>query len=392
MKPGARSARLCIALTWSVLVVVVAAVLLVVLNVVVAAEMADQPVTRQAVTARRLGPFLVIEEREVVVFDELERQVNERTMRNLRRVSAVAVLGLFPASLAVGWVVAARVLAPVERITRATREIEATDLSRRIGSDGPDDELTRLAATIDGLLDRVDAAVGEQREFLQNASHELRTPLAVAATNLDVALRSEDPDQVRRRAETARRSIGRVARLVDDLLVHARQVAAGHVSADRRTEVDLDELAAAAIDDLAEVARGRGLLLRRRGGGGGRVDVDAEAVRRALTNLVDNAVRLAPPGSVVEVASGRRDRWAWLAVRDQGPGIAPDDQDDVWRRFWKTREGGTGLGLAIVRQTAEAHSGGVAMRSALGEGSTFAIWLPVDGHAADDPPTEVPEL
>jgi signal transduction histidine kinase len=120
---------------------------------------------------------------------------------------------------------------------------------------------------------------------------------------------------------------------------------------------------------------------------------DHDALRRAVGNLLSNAVRLAPAASTVTIATGRADSWVWLAVVDQGPGIAPEDLPRVFDRFWRgannpasVRERRTGLGLAIVRQIVESHGGQVAAHSAVGAGSTFVIWLPAMDRTADAPP------
>jgi signal transduction histidine kinase len=108
-------------------------------------------------------------------------------------------------------------------------------------------------------------------------------------------------------------------------------------------------------------------------------------LKRALANLLDNAVRVAPPGSSVRLASGEQDGWAWLAVADEGPGIALEHQASIFDRFWRPDDGrtrpggGSGLGLAIVRQIAEAHRGSVEVHSQPGAGATFVLWLPLAG-------------
>jgi signal transduction histidine kinase len=110
---------------------------------------------------------------------------------------------------------------------------------------------------------------------------------------------------------------------------------------------------------------------------------DRDALKRAVANLLENAVRLAPAGSRIRLATGSEDDRAWIAVADEGPGIAPEDQDRVFDRFWRAdkarsrADGGTGLGLAIVRQIAESHGGQVRLQSKPGVGSSFVIWLPV---------------
>jgi signal transduction histidine kinase len=110
---------------------------------------------------------------------------------------------------------------------------------------------------------------------------------------------------------------------------------------------------------------------------------DRDALKRAVANLLDNAVRLAPAGSRIRLATGSEGDRAWIAVADEGPGIAPEDQPHVFDRFWRAdkarsrADGGTGLGLAIVRQIVESHGGQVRLQSKVGVGSSFVIWLPV---------------
>ena len=111
---------------------------------------------------------------------------------------------------------------------------------------------------------------------------------------------------------------------------------------------------------------------------------DAEALRRAVGNLLSNALRFAPPGTAVTVAAGQRGAWAYAAVRDHGPGIPTDQQALVFDRFWRADTNGqrrrdprTGLGLAIVRQVVESHNGTVAVHSRPGSGATFVLWLPL---------------
>lgn len=127
---------------------------------------------------------------------------------------------------------------------------------------------------------------------------------------------------------------------------------------------------------------------------------DHDALRRAVGNLLSNAVRLSSPGTRITVAAGRSGSWLWTAVRDEGPGILDDDQARVFDRFWRARAGGggrdrhAGLGLAIVRQIVESHGGQIRLFSRVGEGSTFVLWFPApgDGHANGGPPEEQPAV
>ncbi len=344
----------------------------------------DEPVSR-TYTVARLFPSptggLVIE--ESVIRSELtqvEALVNERTLENLRTYSFLALGLLFVASLLVGWVIAGRVLRPIGRITEVAREIQATDLSRRIALRGPDDELHELADTFDGMLDRLHTAFEGQRRFIHEASHELRNPLAVMRTNLDVALSDPDSsvDDLRHTGEIVGRSAERMSRLVDDLLTWARQENLPMP----RDPADVASVVEAVAQEFEAIADAAGVQLTHSAVPGLWVVGDPRALERAAANLVANAIRAAPPGSEVHVSAGQHDHWISLSVSDQGPGVPPELQERVFQRFWRgdeaeaRREGRSGLGLAIVRQIAESHGGEVRLSSAPGQGATFTMWFP----------------
>lgn len=311
---------------------------------------------------------------------EFQRRINANTLEQLRDFSFVALGVLFVVSLGVGWVIAGQVLIPVKRITEVARDIQATDLSRRIRLRGPDDELKQLADTFDDMLARLDAAFGAQQRFVADASHELRNPLAVIRTNLDVVLSDPraDVEDLRQTATVVRRASDRMTRLVDDLLLVARRQ-----DPDRRSEqVDLASVLTEVTDEFAAPARRRRVRLERAAPEGLDVVGDRDALKRALANLVENAIRHAPPASAIQLVGGRDDSWVWVLVADEGPGIASEYHDRVFDRFWRVdrgrarSDGGSGLGLAIVRQITRAHDGEVRLRSEPGEGAEFSLWFP----------------
>ena len=323
----------------------------------------------------------------VIPFREAERLVNAETLDKLRFYMFGALGALFVASLGVGWVVAGRVLAPIGRITAVARDIQATDLSRRIQLPGPEDELKQLADTFDAMLARLDAAFAAQRQFVTDASHELRNPLAIIRTNADVALADPDasPDELRQTIATVKRAGDRMSLLVDDLLALARR----QEPTLEHEPVDLGAAVAEASDDFMVPAETRDIVLDRAIAPGVVVTGDREALKRVVANLLDNAVRLAPAGSRIRLATGSEGSRAWIAVADEGPGISLEDQAHVFDRFWRAdkararSDGGTGLGLAIVRQIVESHGGEVRLHSKVGVGSSFVVWLPITRPALD---------
>jgi signal transduction histidine kinase len=321
-------------------------------------------------------------------YRSVEQLANERALSLLRSYSLSALVLLFLASLVIGWLVAGRVLAPIGRITGVAREIQATDLSRRIGMRGPPDELHELADTFDAMLARLDEAFAGQQRFIQEASHELRNPLAVIRTNLDVALADPDPDpaELRRVAELARSSAIRMSRLVDDLMIYARLGAPAH----EHRPVELGAVVRDVADEFATPAARRSIALAVQAPGPVVVRGDEPALRQALANLVANAVRLAPEATTVTLAVGTDGPEAWMAVVDDGPGLAPGEQELVFQRFWRgdresaRLEGRSGLGLAIVAQIAAEHGGSASVSPSGTGGSAFVVRLPLLGST---PPT-----
>jgi len=322
---------------------------------------------------------LVLEEAQpyLVAF---EQAVNRRALTQLRSYSVVSLVALFLASMVIGWYVSGMVLRPIGRITAVARHIQATDLSQRIELGGPTDELRDLADTFDNMLDRLDEAFEGQRRFIQEASHELRNPLAVMRTNLDVVM--GDPEATtgdfRIAGEVAGRSAIRMSALVDDLLLYAH-----HKRPDAQREpLDLSILVAETVEDFAAAATRAQAVLNAKVAPDLLVVGDGVALRRALANLLNNALRVVDPQGLVAVTAGHDDQQIWISVADDGPGLSAQDLPRVFQRFWKgdrasSREDGrSGLGLAIVRQIAEGHGGQVTVRSGLGEGATFTLWFP----------------
>ncbi|MFI6082138.1 sensor histidine kinase [Streptomyces sp. NPDC051217] len=346
------------------------------------------PVTNEYTAEKYVGGQYV-GDFDVVKVRDVEAAVNYQTLHNLRRFSFFLLGGIAVASFGIGWVLSGRALRPVRAISRTAAEIQATDLSQRIRLTGPRDELRELGDTVDSMLDRLDDGFRAQRQLIDDASHELRSPLTIIRANLDAVLTAEESDE-RERREAVRivdRATTRMTRLVEDLLATARRSAPALAD----TDVDLAVVADEACEEFAVLAAGRGLVFDRRLARGDTTIGDHDALRRAVGNLLSNAVRLSPAGTRVVVSTGRRDSWLWVSVQDSGPGIDDDDQGRVFDRFWRAGNGGgadrdrhAGLGLAIVRQIVESHAGQVRLTSRKGVGSTFVLWLPAAGRTGGE--------
>ncbi len=307
---------------------------------------------------------------------ERERRINRETLSQLRSLAPIALLGLLILSLVIAYLVAGRVLAPVTRIASRARALadRAPDLSGRIDLGGPDDELRELADTLDDLLDRSESALESQRGFLADASHELRTPLAAAQTNLDVALDNPDAsaDELRHAASVARSQLGRLGRMVGNLLALERG------SAGRTASLSLRDAAEAVIADLAGLAGDAEATVVLEPGPDPHVRFDPDDLRRVLTNLIENAIVHNRRGGSVRVAVAPDGDGARLEVSDDGPGIPRGEEHRIFDRFHRASGSGpgTGLGLAIVRELLAAGGGSVEAGPSDSGGALFRVRMP----------------
>jgi signal transduction histidine kinase len=301
----------------------------------------------------------------------------------LRYLRAVSVAGLGVVAVLGGaatyWL-AGRVLQPVRDISQAARRVSAQTLDTRLALDGPHDELKELADTFDTMLERLQRAFKQQRRFVADAAHELRTPLATLRTNLEVvrADPTASPAAYRQMAVTLERSLGRLERLVEDLLVLAREE---HITA--RQEIALGPLLEEVLLDLRPMADERLVVVEYSGALDLSVRGDEALLSRVFHNVVENGIRYNRPGGTVAIAIRRQDTWAVVTVADSGIGIPPEDQPQIFERFYRVdrsrarHTGGLGLGLAIAADVVRRHGGTICVESTLGVGSTFTIRLPL---------------
>jgi signal transduction histidine kinase len=316
----------------------------------------------------------VVTEQEVTTTVDGTATVVATEGRSGWTVATVVVLA--PVALALAWWLAGRATRPLDRVRTVADEIGESDLSRRIGLARGPTEVVALAASFDAMLDRLEHAADVQRTLIEETSHELRTPLAVLTTTADVLLAHPDPtpDDHRTALERTRAAAARLAAVVDGLLVEAR----GRARSIDRQPVDLVAVVGDVVDEAAVLAAEGEVGLDLVAPPSLVVAADEATVRRAIANLVDNAVRHAPVGTAVDVEVAVGGGAATIAVTDRGPGLAADAQERAFERFWRAdRSPGSGLGLPIARQVARAHGGDVTVQSPgrAGTGATFTLTL-----------------
>ena len=300
--------------------------------------------------------------------------------RYLQTLLVLIPLGVGLAALG-GAVIARIALRPVDEMTRTARRITAEDLSRRVERPGTGDEMERLALTLNGMLARLEAAFTQTRRFAADAAHELRTPLAALRGGIEVALRAErTPEEYRRVLASSLEEVERLIRLAEDLLLLSRSSAGPDVT---RAPVDLEPLLLDVFDVGARLGQGAGVSVRTDAMASATVRGDATALRRALLNLIENAIKYTPPGGKVELSLTTADGMAVITVSDTGIGLDPADANRIFEPFVRldaarARDtGGAGLGLAIARSIAVAHGGTLTVESRPGAGSRFVLRLPL---------------
>ncbi|MER6511329.1 HAMP domain-containing sensor histidine kinase [Nonomuraea sp. NPDC001636] len=273
-------------------------------------------------------------------------------------VLTVAGIVVVVLTVPAAWWLAGRFLRPLRAMTVTAREISATNLNRRLGLRGPDDELTRLGRTLDDLFERLDSSFAAQRHFVANASHELRTPLAGQRAVLQVALADPEADEASLRAacEEALALGARQERLIGALLT----LAEGEKGIEHREPVDLAEVTEQVVSSRRSAAAGRTVTVRT-SLDPAPVSGDPDLIASMIGNLVDNALHHNVPDGHVTIATGLTGEGARLTIGNTGPSIRPQDLRRLFQPFQRLgaprthTTDGHGLGLAIVRAVAQAH-------------------------------------
>lgn len=330
----------------------------------------------------RLYSTPVITNGQIVAYLQIGRSLEsiQDTLRRLLTLLLIAGPALIVVTAVSGYWLAGRSLAPIEDIRRRAAAISAEDLSQRLATGLPDDEVGRLARTFDQMLARLDESFQRQRRFTADASHELRTPLAIIRGEVDVALerpRSSE-DYV-----TILRSVGVEAERMSRLASHLLQL----TRSDRdemkieSESIDLANLLHMLLEQMNPQAEAAKVVLKADLPDRLIVQGDADRLLQLFLNLLENAFTYAP-NSIVWVRARTTQDSVEIEVADTGPGIHPAHLPHLFERFYRVDKarsrssGGNGLGLAIAREIALAHGGDITVHSAPGKGATFIVRLP----------------
>ncbi len=374
--PNFQSIRFRLSVQYSAVVFGIGGALLALVFFAIRRMLRNQTMTQYVITGEPvfvegvlIGRVPTLQEHELRT---LEALFNEHVLAQLARFTVFSLIALFMLSLGVGWVMSGRFLKPVEEITDVASDIQASDLSRRINLDGPDDDMTRLAATFDRMLERLDQAFSSQRRFLADTSHDLRTPLAVIRSNVEVVASEEDAtvEDWREVGDIVTRNAKKMSEMIHGLLAAAR-LQTGKAQA---VTFDLSSIVDTKVAEYQKMAASKNVEIEAHHTSA-ILEGNEVALDRALSNLLDNALGVSKPGDTIRIGCGIDGGWAWLAVEDEGPGL-PDEPDG----------GRVGLGLSIVEQIADGHGGSLDSQPGPdGVGTTMVVWLPTSDAGASHP-------
>jgi len=325
-------------------------------------------------TSGPVGTFTVITGSSVEPVDDAVDQATQEIV--------IGAAVLIPLAGVAAWLLGGAALRPFERMRRQVAAISEHDSAARVNVPRTRDELAALARTMNDLLARLQEALSRERTLVADAAHELRTPLAILRTELELAGRKpRSHDELVQAVAHAGDEVERLGRLADDLLFLAHTDVGVSVLAP--SEQPLAPVLRAAASTYRTRAAARDVTIQVDADDGIRADVDGPRLRQAVENLLDNAIRLTPPGSTVEAGAAAQDGMAVISVSDAGPGFSVDFLPHAFERFRRADDardratGGSGLGLAIVRAIATAHGGWVDARNRVEGGAVVRLAVPL---------------
>lgn len=280
-----------------------------------------------------------------------------------------------------GYILARKSLKPVDEIRRAAIRISSKNLDERIDVGGRRDELGKLAQTFNDMIERLRDSFQRINQFTIDVSHELKTPLTILKGQTEVALRKErDTEEYRRILRSNLEEIDRMVKIIDDLLFISRAETKNLTLSKER--IALQDLITDVCGDMKIYAEQKGVNLEIGHLEDIIIEGDELKLRRMLMNIIDNGIKYNHPGGKVQISTHVENGYARIDVEDSGPGIPENEIKYIFDRFYRVdksrrRESGSGLGLSISKWIAEAHNGGIEVKSFVNRGSIFSVKLPV---------------
>ena len=332
--------------------------------------------------ARRVYRFaimpLLMDNQRAVLVDGVDASPVRTSIARLRTILLVVTPLLLLASVAGGYWMAGRSLAPIITLAGELARIEPRDLSQRLPVGAAQDEVARLARSINALLERLETASLLERRFISDAAHELRTPLTVLRTGLEITLnRERDANEHREALQSALNEVVALCRMEDELLTLARLSEEAFV---QRVPLNLRTLVSEVVETVEPLTQSKNLTVQSSGDDELVVHGNLDHLRRLVVNLLDNAIKFTPEFGRIAVTLERRENRARLRISDSGPGIAAADLPFIFDRFFRgngLKTNGSGLGLSLCREIVQLHHGEIDVHNNPEKGCEFVVTLPL---------------
>ena len=304
---------------------------------------------------------------------------NDEFLGEFRKIFGATIAVVMVLAGLLGWFMAKRALKNVEEVTRTARAISANDLQQRVPVKGQADEIDRLAATFNDMLDRIQTLVTETKEMTENIAHDLRSPITRIRGMAEMALTTGNAiDEYEAAAASTVEDCDRLLEMINTMLyISQTEATAGKLTTE---EVDMTGVVRDACELFQPVAEDKGVNLVIEIATDLRVRGVLQGLQRMLANLIDNALNYTPSPGTVTVSVSGDETLGIIAVKDTGIGISPDELPHIFRRFYRCDRSrsrpGTGLGLTLVEAIVHAHRGQIAVTSTPNVGTTFTVTLP----------------
>jgi heavy metal sensor kinase len=318
---------------------------------------------------------------EYLVIATQRLDATEHELRSVRDILLIAIPFALALAAAGGYYLARKSLAPVVMMASSANRISSANLDARISVKNKEDELGQLALTFNRLLERLQKAFYQQRQFMADASHELKTPVSVALLTAQVTL--ERPHRTEEEyldaLDVVRREMERLATVVQNMFLLARADAGAFAIS--RQDCYLDEVILEAVKAASVLGRKKGISIHVGELPESPLSADEQLIRQLVLILLDNAVKFSPGASRIEVSLGSAGSSYRVEVKDQGQGIPEDAREQIFSRFFRldvarSEDGGAGLGLSIARWITDLHGGTIELTKSDSKGSVFTVLLP----------------
>lgn len=313
-------------------------------------------------------------------FRDLLKEIRDNDVRQVQKISLIVITGNLIIATTGGYILAQQMLRPIKHINKDISEIEAKNLDKKLELTGTGDEIEELINNFNKMTDRLYKSFSEQGDFVANAAHELKTPLAIMQTNIETAsLNGKLNKESKEYLDNALQTVEKTNILLEDLLLLSSIQLQSKDFQDQDLSILLNEI----VKEMKLLAKGKHIKLNfTKPSENLIIQCHPLLLNRAISNIIENAIKYSPKNSTVEISMELVGENVQIGVKDQGPGIDPQQIEKIFQRFYRIdnsrskKTGGSGLGLAIAKEIVDLHRGLVEVKNVSEKGCKFIINLP----------------